>query len=80
MTELFTALVIDVASDSAASRYRVDSQQQLVDTLSARLESVRGVSLDEEAANIALYQNAYQANARVIAAVQDMFDAILTMV
>ena len=80
MTELFTALVIDVASDSAASRYRVDSQQQLVDTLSARLESVRGVSLDEEAANIALYQNAYQANARVIAAVQDMFEAILTMV
>jgi len=80
MTELFTSLVIDVASDSAASRYRVDGQQQLVDTLTSRLESVRGVSLDEEAANIALYQNAYQANARVIAAVQDMFEAILTMV
>jgi flagellar hook-associated protein 1 FlgK len=80
MTELFTALVVDIASDSAASRYRVDGQQQMVDTLTSRLESVRGVSLDEEAANIALYQNAYQANARVIAAVQDMFEAILTMV
>lgn len=80
MTELFTALVIEVASDSAASRYRVDGQQQMVDSLTARLESIRGVSLDEEAANIALYQNAYQANAKVIAAVQEMFESILTMV
>jgi len=80
MTELFTALVVGIASDSAASRYRVDGQQQMVNTLASRLESIRGVSLDEEAANIALYQNAYQANARVIAAVQDMFESVLTMV
>jgi len=80
MTELFTDLVVEIASESAASQYRVDGQQQMVESLTARLESVRGVSLDEEAANIALYQNAYQANARVIAAVQEMFESILTMV
>ena len=80
ITELFTDLVVEIASDSASFRYRVDGQQQLVDTLTSRLESIRGVSMDEEAANIALYQNAYQANARVIAAVQEMFQSILTMV
>jgi len=80
MTELFSALVVEIASDTAASAFRVEGQQQLVDSLDARLESIRGVSLDEEAANLALYQNVYQANARVISAVQEMFDSVLTMV
>ncbi len=80
MTELFTAIVVDLAAESSASGYRVEGQQQLVDALDMRLESVRGVSLDEEAANLALYQNAYNANARVIAMAQDMFDSILNMV
>ncbi len=80
MTELYSALIVEIASDTAASDFRVQSQQQLVDALDARLESVRGVSLDEEAANLALYQNVYQANARVITAVQEMFDSVLTMV
>ncbi len=80
MNELFSALVVDLASDTAASQFRVEGQQQTIDALDARLESVRGVSLDEEAANIALYQNAYQANARVISAVQEMFESVLTMV
>jgi flagellar hook-associated protein 1 FlgK len=51
-----------------------------VESLGTRLDSIRGVSLDEEAANLALFQNAYEANAKVIAMVQDMFDTILTMV
>ena len=80
MTELFTALVVDLASETAGAEFRVEGQQELVESLDVRLESVRGVSLDEEAANIALYQNAYQANARVISAVQEMFESVLTMV
>jgi len=80
LTEMFNSLVLDLASRSAASGDRLSSQSQLVESLGTRLDSIRGVSLDEEAANLALFQNAYEANAKVIAMVQDMFDTILTMV
>ncbi len=80
LPEMFNSLILDLASRSAASGDRVSSQAQLVESLGTRLDSIRGVSLDEEAANLALFQNAYEANAKVIAMVQDMFDTILTMV
>lgn len=80
LTELFNSLVLDLASRSAASGDRLSAQSQIVESLGTRLDSIRGVSLDEEAANLALFQNAYEANAKVIAMVQDMFDTILTMV
>lgn len=80
LTEMFNSLVLDLASRSAASGDRLSAQTQIVESLGTRLDSIRGVSLDEEAANLALFQNAYEANAKVIAMVQDMFDTILTMV
>lgn len=80
LTDVYNSIVLGVASDSAASRYRLEGQNSLVETLSTRLEGIRGVSLDEEAANLAMFQNAYEANARVVSTVQDMFDTILSMV
>lgn len=40
-------------------------------------ESVAGVSLDEEAANLIRYQQAYAASAKVITAAQETFDTLL---
>ncbi len=79
LAQLYGTLITDVAASSAASRMQLESQQQAVDALTTRLESVRGVSLDEEAANMARYQNAYAASAKVVAAAQDMFDTILNI-
>jgi len=79
LSDMFSALITDVASSSSAARLQVESQAQTVDALSMRIESVRGVSLDEEAANIARYQNAYAASAKVVTAAQDMFDTILSI-
>jgi flagellar hook-associated protein 1 FlgK len=47
--------------------------------LAAR-DSVSGVNLDEEAANMLRYQQAYQAAAQIIAAANQMFDALLNAV
>jgi flagellar hook-associated protein 1 FlgK len=80
LTDIYHSLIVGIASDASASRYRLEGQNSLVETLSSRLEGVRGVSLDEEAANLAMFQNAYEANARVISTVQEMFDTILMMV
>ena len=40
-------------------------------------ERLAGVSLDEEAANMVRYQNAYEASAKVIKASDEMFRAVL---
>ena len=40
-------------------------------------ESVSGVNLDEEAANLLRYQQAYQAAGKVIAIAGTLFDSIL---
>ena len=49
--------------------------QQLNDQRAA----ISGVSLDEEAANMVRYQNAYTASAQVITAINDMMNATINM-
>jgi flagellar hook-associated protein 1 FlgK len=49
----------------------------VADSLAAQAESVGGVSLDEEAANLVKSQRAYQAAARVMTAIDEMIDKII---
>jgi flagellar hook-associated protein 1 FlgK len=42
-------------------------------------QSVSGVNLDEEAANLLRYQQAYQASGKVIQVATEMFDTILSL-
>jgi len=46
----------------------------------AQYDSVAGVDLNEEAANLIRYQQAYTASAKVITAARDTFDALLSAV
>jgi flagellar hook-associated protein 1 FlgK len=41
-------------------------------------DAVSGVNLDEEAANLLKYQQAYQANAQVITALNSMFQTLFS--
>jgi len=45
-----------------------------------RRESVSGVNLDEELANLMIYQQAYTASARMISLVQEMLDELMNVV
>lgn len=55
----------------------VTNQQTLLDSLDQSRESVSGVSLDEELANLIQYQHTYQANAKVISTVDNLLDVII---
>lgn len=55
----------------------VSNQQTLLDSLQQSRDSVSGVSLDEEFANLIQYQHAYQANAKVISTVDNLLDVII---
>lgn len=54
-----------------------DNQGLLVDHLSRSRESVAGVSLDEETANLIKYQHAYQAAARVMTTIDEMLEVLI---
>ena len=63
-------------SASAELDYRQDVQQE-VDT---RRASVEGVNLDEELSNMMVFQQAYNASARLMTVVQQMYDTLLDVV
>jgi flagellar hook-associated protein 1 FlgK len=46
----------------------------------ARRESISGVNLDEEAADLIRFEQAYNAAARVVAVARDTFDTLFRLV
>ncbi|MDW8094062.1 MAG: flagellar hook-associated protein FlgK [Caldimicrobium sp.] len=52
--------------------------QDLLRQLSAIKDSISGVSLDEEMANLIKYQQAFTATAKILSTVEDMFEALIT--
>ncbi len=55
------------------------AQQGLADQANQTLQSVSGVNLDEEAANLLRYQQAYQAAAKIIEIAGRIFDEVLAL-
>lgn len=77
----FAAQILAKAGLDAA---RADSLQSdraaLSGALNSRMQEVSGVNMDEELANLIIYQNAYNASARLITTAREMYDVLLTMV
>lgn len=56
---------------------QLTAQQNTYDYIMDRRESLSGVSLDEEAANLMRFQQAYQAAAQVMQTAQTTFQTLL---
>ena len=78
--DVYRSATVTVASNRASYEFMVNNQQNVVASIEAKIASTSGVSLDEEGANMVKYQNGYNAAARVISAVQEMYDTLLNMV
>lgn len=70
-------LVSEVASTVRSSEVSVASQTLLLDQSTARRDAVSGVNLDEEAANLMRYQQAYQASAQVASVANTIFQTMI---
>jgi flagellar hook-associated protein 1 FlgK len=57
-----------------------DNQEILVGEMDKRRESIMGVSLDEEMANMVRFQHAYNASARILTAIDEMLDTLINRV
>lgn len=59
------------------ARRMVKNQETLLSSFQETRESISGVSLDEEMASLIQYQHAYQANAKIIATVDELLDVVI---
>lgn len=73
----YAMIVSDVGTKTHSAEVDLLAQQTLGEQAKATREGYSGVNLDEEAADLLKYQQAYQAAARVISAADDMFQALL---
>lgn len=80
VNDVYRSMLTNVASQRSSFAFLVENQQNVVASLDSKLASVAGVSLDEEGANMVRYQNGYNAAAKVISTVQQMYDALLNMI
>ena len=78
--ESYNGLVGDVGIQSRAAKSHVDHYQAMKDQLDQRRESVSGVSLDEEMVNLIKYQQAFSANGKMIAAINDMMKELMDLI
>lgn len=74
----FLDRVIATQSQAASNaKSLADGQQVVLSTLRERAADVSGVNTDQELSDLVEVQNIYAANARIVSAVRDMFDALL---
>jgi len=76
-SEVYSQLVSRVGSKTHELDVNREAQGILYEQAKAQREAVSGVNLDEEAADLVKYQQAYEANAKVIGAASEMFDTLI---
>jgi flagellar hook-associated protein 1 FlgK len=70
-------LVADVGSQTHRADINRNAQQVLLNRVTEERDSVSGVNLDEEAANMMRFQQAYQAAAQMVAVSDTVFQTLL---
>ncbi|MFW5816558.1 MAG: flagellar hook-associated protein FlgK [Wenzhouxiangella sp.] len=74
------ALISRVGSATASANTALEAQEGLLAQSQAARESVSGVNLEEEAANLVRFQQAYEANAQVIRVADTVFQTLINAV
>ena len=75
--DVYGKVVTDVGNNSFQASIAQKALEVVKDQAVQARDKVSGVSLDEEAADLIRYQQAYQANAKVMQTASTLFDAIL---
>ena len=76
----YSNLVFQVGNDTSTASNQLSGENLLVQQLQDQVNSISGVSLNEEGSNLILYQTAYNAAARVAGVVANLFQTVINMV
>ncbi len=75
--DVYGSLVEEVGTRTATARIAAQANKSVLDSSVEAHSSVSGVNLDEEAAKLVQFQQAYQASAQLIRVSQTIFDSLL---
>ena len=76
-TEGYADLITTIGVETKSREISRDSFGTLLSGVEERLAGIQGVNLDEEAASLIQYQQAYTAAARIISVARETFDTLL---
>lgn len=80
LSDGFSSVMASIGARAQSARYAAELSSAVAANLEADRSSVSGVNLDEEAARLLQYQQAYQASAKIIQTAQTLFDSVLSAV
>ncbi|MDO4591540.1 MAG: flagellar hook-associated protein FlgK [Comamonadaceae bacterium] len=80
LTDAFSSVMASIGTRAQSARYAAELSASVAASLEADHSAVSGVNLDEEAARLLQYQQAYQASAKIIQTAQTLFDSVLNAV
>ncbi|MGA8202184.1 MAG: flagellar hook-associated protein FlgK, partial [Candidatus Sulfotelmatobacter sp.] len=78
-SDYYSGIVFDIGNDASNASAEQTASGLVLQQLNDQRASISGVSLDEEAANMVQYQDAYSASAQVITTINDMMYAVIQM-
>ncbi|MDD5673487.1 MAG: flagellar hook-associated protein FlgK [Chitinivibrionales bacterium] len=78
-SEFYSSLIGQLGLDHNESTSNLTTRKDLVAQYQTQQDSIAGVSLDEEMADIMKFQHTYQAAARIITTTNTMLDALLAI-
>ena len=77
--EAYASVVSRVGEDASSATISLQAAEAMLADSTEWNQSVSGVSLDEEAANLVRFQQSYAAAARILSTAQSIFDTILSV-
>jgi flagellar hook-associated protein 1 FlgK len=78
LSDGFASAMAQVGTRTQSAQYAQELSSSLAANLEGDRTAVSGVNLDEEAARLIQYQQAYQASAKMIQVAQNIFDTLIT--
>lgn len=78
-TDYYSGIVFNVGNAVSNATAQQTASNAVLQQLNDQRSSVSGVSLDQEAANLMQYQQAYAASAQVVTAINDMMETVINM-
>lgn len=76
ITDMYSQMVGEIGTKAAAAERGVNFQKDILAQLDNFRESISGVNLDEETANLVRFQHAYSANANVLRVADEVLGTI----
>ncbi len=76
-SQAYGRLIAEVGTRTQEAEINSASSEGLVQQTQARRDSLSGVNLDEEAANLIKFQQSYEASAQIISVARSLFDTLI---